>query len=151
MIWSQQGRLHQLLMISSASVNLIGVHWSHGALALDGWLAMTCVWSPSVEIQSFIALRLQLGFGESIRVLVKWLTECDWMAKSQLSQTHSLISNCLLRYSNSSLIQAIAWHWYYNHFSLFIKYREMKPIPVLINTNSWVFVDYSFMRLILCS
>jgi len=36
-------RLHQLLMVSSASVNLIGVHWSHGALALDGWLAMTCV------------------------------------------------------------------------------------------------------------
>ena len=76
-------------MIISASVNLIGVHWSHGALELNGWIAMTCVWSPSVEIQSFIALRLQLGFGESIRVLFKWLTECDWMANSQLSQTHS--------------------------------------------------------------
>ena len=36
-------RLHQLLMISSASVNLIRVHWSHGALALDDWIAMTCV------------------------------------------------------------------------------------------------------------
>ena len=35
--------LHQLLMVSSASVNLIGVHWSHGALELDGWLAMACV------------------------------------------------------------------------------------------------------------
>ena len=51
-------RLHQLLLVSSASVNLIGVHWSHGALALDDWIAMTCVSSPSVEIQSFIALRL---------------------------------------------------------------------------------------------
>jgi len=96
MIWSQEGCLHQLLMISSASVNLIEVHWSHGALALDCWIAMTCVWSPSVEIQSFIALRIQLGFGESIRVLVKCLTECELMAYSQLSHTHSFISNCLV-------------------------------------------------------
>ena len=36
-------RLHQLLMVSSASVNLIRVHWSHGALALDDWIAMTFV------------------------------------------------------------------------------------------------------------
>ena len=36
-------RLHHLLMVSSASINLIGVHWSHAALALDGWIAMTCV------------------------------------------------------------------------------------------------------------
>ena len=150
MIWSQQGWLHQLLMINSASVNLIGVHQSHGALALDGCLAMTCVWSPSIEIQSFIALWLQLGFGDSIRVLIKWLTKCDWMAKSQLSQTHSLILNCLLRYSNFSLIQSIAWHWYCNH-SFFIEYTERKPFLVLINTISWVFVDYSLMRLILCS
>ena len=35
--------LHQLPMVTSASVNLIEVHWSHGALALDGWIAMTCV------------------------------------------------------------------------------------------------------------
>ena len=35
--------LHQLLMVSSASVNLIGVYWSHAALELDGWFAMTCV------------------------------------------------------------------------------------------------------------
>ena len=34
--------------------------------------------------------------GESIRVLVKWLTEWDCMAKSHLSQTHSLNSNCPL-------------------------------------------------------
>ena len=115
MNWSQQGHLHQLLMCSSTSVNLIGVHWCHGALALDGWLAMTCVWSPSAEIQSFIALQLQLGFCESIRVLVKWLTECKPMAYSQLSYTHSLNSNDLLRYSNSSLIQAIAWHCNCNH------------------------------------
>ena len=96
MIWSQEGCLHQLLMISSASVNLIEVHWSHGALALDCWIAMTCVWSPSVEIQSFIALRIQLGFGESIRVLVKCLTQCELMAYSQLSHTHWFISNCLV-------------------------------------------------------
>ena len=68
-------RLHQLLMVSSASVNLIRVYWSHAVLALDGWFAMTCVLSPSVEIKSFIALQLQLGIGESIRVFVKWLTE----------------------------------------------------------------------------
>ena len=35
--------LHQLLMVSLASVNLIEVHWSHAALALDGWITMTCV------------------------------------------------------------------------------------------------------------
>ena len=64
-------------MVSSTSVNLIRVHWSHAGLALDGWIAMTCVSSPLVEIQSFIALQLQLGFGESIRVLVKWLTMCE--------------------------------------------------------------------------
>ena len=96
MIWSQEGCLHQLLMISLASVNLIEVHWSHGALALDCWIAMTCVWSPSVEIQSFIALQIQLGFGESIRVLVNCLTECELMAYSQLSHNHSFISNCLV-------------------------------------------------------
>ena len=50
-----------LLMVSSASVNLIRVHWSHAVLALDDWIVMTCVLSPSVEIQSFIALQLQLG------------------------------------------------------------------------------------------
>ena len=31
-------RLHQLLMVSLASVNLIKVHWSHAVLELDGWL-----------------------------------------------------------------------------------------------------------------
>ena len=31
-------RIHQLLMVSSASVNLIRVYWSHAVLALDGWL-----------------------------------------------------------------------------------------------------------------
>ena len=62
-------------MVSSATVNLIRVYWSHAVLALDDCIAMKCVLSPSVEIQSFIALRLQLGFGESIRVLVKWLTK----------------------------------------------------------------------------
>ena len=36
-------RLHQLLMVSSASVNLIMVYWSHAVLALDDWIAMTCV------------------------------------------------------------------------------------------------------------
>ena len=36
-------------------------------------------------------------------------------------------SNFLLRYSNSSWIQAIAWHWYYNH-SLFIEYTDRKPL-----------------------
>ena len=36
-------RLHQLVMVSSASVNFIRVHWSHAGLALDGWIAMTCV------------------------------------------------------------------------------------------------------------
>ena len=36
-------RLQQLLMVSSASINLIRVHWSHAGLALDGWIAMTCV------------------------------------------------------------------------------------------------------------
>ena len=36
-------RLHQILMVSSASVNLIKVHWSHAGLALDGWIALTCV------------------------------------------------------------------------------------------------------------
>ena len=36
-------RLHQLLMVSSASVNLIGVHWSHAALEIDDWIAMTRV------------------------------------------------------------------------------------------------------------
>ena len=36
-------RLHQLLMVSSASVNLIRVYWSHAVLALDDWIAMTCV------------------------------------------------------------------------------------------------------------
>ena len=50
------GCLHQLLMVSSASINLIRVHWSHAVLALDVWIAITCVSSPSVEIQSFIAL-----------------------------------------------------------------------------------------------
>ena len=48
-----------------------------------------------------------------------------------------MISNFLLRYSNFSWIQAIAWHWYYNH-SLFIKYTKRKPILVSINTISWV-------------
>ena len=33
---------------------------------------------------------------------------------------------CLLRYSNSSLIEAIAWHCYCN-YSLFIEYIERKP------------------------
>ena len=150
MIWSQEGCLHTILMISLASVNLIGVHWSHGALPLDGWIAMTCVWPPLVEIKSLIALRLQLGFGESIRVLVKWLTECELMAYRQLSHTHSFNSNCLLRYSNSSLIEAIAWHCYSNH-SLFIKYTERKPIPVPINTIFELFVDYILIRLIICS
>ena len=36
-------RLHQLLMVSSAPVNLIKVYWSHAVLALDDWIAMTCV------------------------------------------------------------------------------------------------------------
>ena len=54
-------RLHQLLMVSSASINLIRVQWSHAVLAFDGWFAMTSALSPSVEIKSFIALRLQLG------------------------------------------------------------------------------------------
>ena len=36
-------RLHQLMMVNSASVNLIKVHWSHAGLALDGWIAMTCI------------------------------------------------------------------------------------------------------------
>ena len=144
------GHLHQLLMMSSASVNLIGVHWSHGALALDGWLAMTCVWSLSIEIQSFIALQHQLGFGESIKVLVKWLTKCEPMAYSQLSQTHSLNSNGLLRYSNFSLIQAIAWHCNCNYSFVYWIYRE-ETILILINTISELFVDYLLMRLILCS
>ena len=159
MIWSQQGHLHQLLMISLASVNLIGAHWSHGALALDGWLAMTCVWSPLIDFQSFITLWLQLGFGESIRVLVKWLITCEPMADSQLSQTHSLISNDLLRYSNSSLIQAIAWHCYCN-YSLFIEYTERKPFwfwltpflsyLLIISWWDWLFVPRSMCKINSC-
>ena len=144
------GCLHQLLMIISASVNLIGVHWSHGALALDGWLAMTCVWSPSVEIQSLIALQLQLGFGESIRVLVKWLTECDWMDDSQLSQTHSWFWIAPLGIWIS--------HW----FKLFLNIGIV-TIHCLLNIQRgnqlrfWLtpfhelFVDYSLMRLMLYS
>ena len=48
------------------------------------------------------------------------------MAYSQLSQNHSLNLNELLRYSNSSLIQVIAWHCYCN-YSLFIEYTQRKP------------------------
>ena len=48
-----------------------------------------------------------------------------------------MILNFLLRYSNFSWIQAIAWHWYCNHL-LFIKYTERKVILVSINTISWV-------------
>ena len=144
------GHLHQLLMFSSTSVNLIEVHWSHGALALDGWLAMTCVWSPSIAIQSFIALWLQLGFGESIRVLVKWLTQCDWIADSQLIQTHSWfrIASLGIRIS----------HWFKLLLNIgivtihcCIKYTERKPIPVPINTIYELFVDYFLMKLIICS
>ena len=91
------------------------------------WLACYDMCLISFSWDSVIYCTLtSLGFGESIRVLVKWLTECDWMAKSQLSQTNSLISNCLLRYSNFSFIKAIDWHCYCNH-SLIIKYTERKP------------------------
>ena len=66
--------------------------------------------------------------------MVNWVWLNGWQS---VKPDSLMISNCLLRYSNFSLIQAIAWHWYCNH-SLFIKYTERKPIPVPINTISWV-------------
>ena len=46
-------------------------------------------------------------------------------------------SNCVLRYSNSSQIQAISWHWYCNHSLFYWIYRE-ETLLVPINTISWV-------------
>ena len=43
MNWSEQGAFTNFMMVSSASVNLIRVYWSHAVLALDDWIAMTCV------------------------------------------------------------------------------------------------------------
>ena len=150
MIWSQQGAstdfwwsVH-LQLTSSGFIEFIE------ALALDGWLAMTCVWSLSVEIQSFIALRLQLGFSESIRVLVKWLTKCDWMADSQLRQTH-------LWFRIASLGIRIS-HW----FKLLLDIGIV-TIHCLLNIQRgnqfrfWLtpfhelFVGYSLMRLMISS
>ena len=67
-----------------------------------------------------------------------------------------MISNCLLRYSNSSWIQAIAWHCYCNH-SLFIEYTERKPFwfwltpflsyLLIICRWDWLFVPRSMCKI----
>ena len=72
------------------------------------------------------------------------------MAKSQLSQTHSWfqIASLGIQISHGFKllldIVIVTIH-------LFIEYTERKPIPITINTISWVFVDYFLMRLIICS
>ena len=66
---SQQGCLHQLLMFSSASVNLIGVHWSHWS-ASTWWLdcydmcLISFSWCSVIycTLTSFRAQLSQLGF-----------------------------------------------------------------------------------------
>ena len=55
-----------------------------------------------------------------------------------------MILNCFLRYLNSSLIQAIAWHCYYN-YSFFMwllsGYYSCRPITRFLWVICWLFFD----------
>ena len=79
MKWSQQGGLHQLLMFSSTSVNLIGVHWSHWS-ANTWWLACydMCLIYLSWDLVIYCTLTLvraqlsQLGFWSVVNLSVDY-------------------------------------------------------------------------------
>ena len=93
-------------------------------------------------------LRFNWGFGQVVNRV--------WTNGLQSVKPNSLmISNCLLRYSNFSLIQAIAWHCYCNH-SLFIEHTKRKPFwfwltpflsyLLIIYWWDWLFVPRSMCK-----
>ena len=104
MNWSQQGRLHQLLMFNSTSVNLIGVHWSHWS-ASTWWLAFydMCLISfgwVSVIYCTLISVRAQLsqlGFWS----VVNWCFHCG---------LHSVKLDSLIQFEWSTWEFELSWN-----------------------------------------
>ena len=104
------GALHQLLMISLASVNLIRVHWSHWSTS-TWWLACYDMCLISFSWDSVIYCTLtwvraqlsQLGFLSVVNLSVDY-------GLHSVNLDSLIKSNDLLRNSNCFSFMLVAWH-----------------------------------------